>query len=112
MIIYSAKNCVNGKRYIGQTIRSLDQRKRQHLWASTHKPEISTHFYKAIQKYGKENFLWEVLDTAETQEELNIKESYWIEKYNTTNPTYGYNLKGGGHNPFLTNDVKRKIGEA
>ena len=112
MIIYEAMNIVNGKRYIGQTILTLEHRKRQHIETSKRNPSVSIHFYKAIQKYGEENFQWKVIDTAETQDELNFKESYWIELLNTTDPQIGYNLKGGGHNPFLTEEVKRKIGDA
>lgn len=101
MIIYEAMNIVNGKRYIGQTILTLEHRKRQHIETSKRNPSVSIHFYKAIQKYGEENFQWKVIDTAETQDELNFKESYWIELLNTTDPQIGYNLKGGGLNERL-----------
>ena len=112
MIIYEALNSINGKRYIGQTIRSFEERKSEHLYASKHDPSISIHFYRAIEKYGVDVFVWRVIDTAVTQEELNIKESYWIDFYDSTNPERGYNLKGGGHHPFLTDEVKKKIGDA
>ncbi len=46
---------------------------------------------------------------ASSQNELNSKESFWIAFFNTTNAMYGYNLKGGGANPFLTEEVKTKI---
>jgi group I intron endonuclease len=47
----------------------------------------------AIQKYGKENFLYEVLEECEI-EQLNEKENYWI----TTLETHlkGYNCNTGG----------------
>lgn len=112
MIVYEALNSINGKRYIGQTIRSLEERKHEHLYTSKHDPSVSIHFYRAIEKYGVEVFEWKIIDTATTQEELNIKESYWIDFYDSTNPERGYNLKGGGHHPFLTDEVKKKIGDA
>ena len=112
IVIYEAINQINGKRYIGQTTRSLENRKRQHLNASKYARSVSWHFYRAINKYGWDCFEWKIIDTAKTQEDLDAKESFWIEFFDTTDPEKGYNLKGGGYNPFLTDSVKRKIGEA
>lgn len=107
MIIYEAKNKINGKRYIGQTIRTLEERKRGHISGTG-----CSYFRRAINKYGENAFEWSIIDTAETQEELNRKESYWIDFYNTTDKMFGYNLKGGGHKPFMTDRVKKAIGDA
>ena len=112
IIIYEAINQINGKRYIGQTRNGLKHRKRQHFNASKHAQNVSWHFYRAINKYGWDHFEWKIIDYANTQEDLDVKESFWIEFFNTTDPEKGYNLKGGGYNPFLTEDVKRKIGDA
>lgn len=48
---------------------------------------------KAIHKYGRKNFTIEVLEECKV-EELNEKEIYYIEKYNTYNK--GYNSTKGG----------------
>lgn len=112
MIIYEAINKLNNKRYIGQTIHDLNKRKRQHLESSKRDVTISHHFYRALNKYGESNFEWKIIDFAETIEELNFKESFWIDFFDTTNVHKGYNLKGGGSQPFLTEEVKRKIGNA
>lgn len=112
MIIYEAKNIINEKRYIGQTQHTLEHRKRQHLATSKRDVSVSQHFYSAIRQYGDDNFQWRILDYATTQDELNEKESFWINFYNTTDPAFGYNLKGGGQYAFLTEDVKQKIGNA
>jgi hypothetical protein len=42
---------------------------------------IDTHFARAIRKYGQENFIAEIIDTADSKEELSEKEKYWIERY-------------------------------
>lgn len=110
MIIYKAENKVNGKIYIGQTIHTLEYRKKQHENSVKYKNSYA--FAKAIKKYGKENFLWEIIDTAKNIEELNEKESYYILKYHSLITENGYNLKGGGENSFLTQEVKDKIGNA
>lgn len=111
MIIYKAKNKTNNKVYIGQTIHSLQSRKLQHLNRSKYDKYL-TYFGKGIRKYGIEGFTWEIIDFAYTQEELNQKETYWIEYYKTTHSKYGYNLKGGGEKPYLTKKVKEKISKA
>lgn len=68
MIIYKATNILNGKSYIGLTTRDLNERKLEHL---RHTYTENTYFHKAINKYGKENFIWEVIDdSAKTLEEL------------------------------------------
>ena len=52
-------------------------------------------FYMAIRKYGKENFKWEIIDKANTREELDLKESFWIDFFNTYKHG-GYNMTLGG----------------
>lgn len=110
MIIYKATNLINNKTYIGQTVLDLNTRRRQH--ENSYKYKSCYAFSRAIKKYGKENFKWEVIDTATTVEELNEKESYYIEFYKSLTSQNGYNLKGGGDNSFLTEEVKQKISKA
>lgn len=54
--------------------------------------------YKAFNKHGYENFTIDIIDTAETIDELNSKEIYWISYYDSTNRDKGYNLCEGGSN--------------
>ena len=85
MIIYKTTNLINGKIYIGQSINNDPK----YLGSGV--------FLKnAIEKHGKENFLKEVIDVADSVDELNEKEIYWIEKYNSTDKNIGYNLCSGG----------------
>ncbi len=55
-----------------------------------------TQILELIQKFGKENFICELIDTAETIEELIDKERYWITNLDAKNPDVGYNIKSGG----------------
>lgn len=112
MIIYEAINTVNGKRYIGQSIHSLQCRKTQHENSVKYNRGGCRLFKRALAKYGIDSFDWKVIDTASSREELNIKESFWISFFNTTDTSCGYNLKGGGYEPFLTDDVKKSIGDS
>ena len=105
MIIYKVTNKVNGKIYIGQTVRTLEQRKWQHLDAAKH--GCKTHFYNAIRKYGEDNFVFEVIDEASSMQELNALERYYIAKFNCIKE--GYNMVDGGNNNVMFLDkVKQK----
>ena len=90
MIIYCITNKINGKQYVGQTVRSLEERYSEHC------RKLNTVVGKAIKKYGKENFNIEILDSSLIIDDLNDKETYWIKKKNTIIPN-GYNLCYGGN---------------
>ena len=87
MWIYKITNIQNNKSYIGQSIRPIEQRFHRHINDALNNI-LDTHFARAIRAYGKENFQIEVIDTALTQEELNQKEQYWIQYYNTVEDGY------------------------
>lgn len=95
-IIYMATNLINNKKYIGQTKQSLLKRKRRHIQDATNGSPLL--FHRAINKYGAENFKWEVLEDNILERELNKKESYWIKKMNSFyKENQGYNLTQGGN---------------
>lgn len=96
-IIYKATNINNNKVYIGQTVKTLQQRKREHYYASSYIG--NTVFHKAIIKYGEDNFKWEIIDYGETNKELDEKEILWISKYKSYvgwADSHGYNMAIGG----------------
>lgn len=87
MWIYRITNIQNNKVYIGQTIRPIEQRFHRHLNDATN-GVLGTHFARAVRKYGKDNFIIEEIDSAQTQSELNQKEQYWIKFYNSVEEGY------------------------
>ena len=98
-VIYKITNLLSGKSYIGQTV-NFEQRKKDHLKA---KDNYSIH--KALRKYGKENFSWELLEENVPQNLLNEREIYWIKYYNTY--FNGYNeTKGGDDGTALVKWIK------
>lgn len=100
MIIYKITNLINQKIYIGQTIRTLEERFGEHR-RSTHE----FHLHNAIRKYGPQNFTAEIIDTATSRDELNEKEIYWINYYKSD--ITGYNMKpGGSYNPMHVESIK------
>ena len=103
MWIYKITNIQNQKVYIGQTIRPIEQRFHRHINDAMNNI-LDTHFARAIRKYGKDNFIIEKIDSAKTQNELNKKEQYWIQYYNSVNN--GYNetdaINKCGGNTYLS----------
>ena len=106
MVVYRITNTVNRKVYIGQTIQPLKDRWKRHLSDARHGSEYAIH--KAIRKYGKEKFEIDVIDTATDRDELDLKEIYWINVYNSISPN-GYNLCEGGRTPRWTNETREKV---
>lgn len=91
--IYCATNIINNKKYIGQTTRELKRRKNEHITQADNGSDLAIH--QAIRKYGEGNFEWSIIDQAYNQEELDNKEIYWIDFYNTYYED-GYNMALGG----------------
>lgn len=110
-VIYYAKNKINGKYYIGKTMKTLKDRKRRHISSVNNGSDLC--FHRAIRKYGEENFEWNVLFESSNKNDLNKLEKFYINKYDTYNN--GYNLTYGGDGSsgrVLSNETKMKIGKA
>lgn len=96
--IYKITNQVNGKCYIGQSV-NIARRWRDHKKTSSDASydTYNSSLHKAFKKYGLENFSFEVLEEC-LQGNLNAREVYWIDYFNSNNPQCGYNLTPGGDN--------------
>jgi group I intron endonuclease len=89
-VIYKATNLINNKIYIGQTINFKSR-------INSHSRKFDTKcLYNAIKKYGKENFKWEIIDSASSKQELDFKEILYIMGYNSYSHANGYNISMGG----------------
>ena len=86
--IYRITCKINGKQYVGQTTRTVEERFKEHA-------KTDSFIGKAIRKYGKKNFKMETLEECATLEELNAAEKKWIKESNCKVPN-GYNLTDGG----------------
>ena len=104
MFIYLITNQLNGKTYVGQTIRDPKDRWYRHCSTNPGNMRIGN----AIKKNGKENFTFEVVDSASSLEELDNKEQEWIAAKNSIRN--GYNSTYGGnkcHNQTEESNEKR-----
>lgn len=103
--IYKITNKINNKSYIGQSI-DIKARFSQHKLHAFDNRRDSYNFtiYKAIRKYGIENFNFEIIEIC-SKEDLNKKEKYWIKYYDSYNN--GYNMTTGGDTS--TNHTDKKV---
>lgn len=93
MVVYLITNKENNKKYIGQTIGTLDRRWKRHV-ADSLSNRSDTKFSRAIRKYGKDSFKVEVIYETENKDELDTVEKEMIKKYNSI--LEGYNSCDGG----------------
>lgn len=90
--IYIIKNIITNTVYIGKSI-NINNRLRDHKSSLISNKHKNKYLQRAFNKYGLENFLFEILEECEC-EKLNEKEIYYIKKFNSLNE--GYNMTGGG----------------
>lgn len=107
-IIYILRNKINHEVYIGQTWQSLEDR-----WNYGHGYHGCIKIDRAIIKYGKDNFYYEILITCISQEEADYWETYYIEKFDSVNN--GYNICSSGNGCMTgrkhTEESKKKMSQ-
>lgn len=94
--IYKITNLINGKSYIGQT-NNVKRRFQEHKNPAEAADGTSKLLHRAIQKYGVENFSFEILE--EDIENYDERERYWIKHYHSLSDENGYNIAEGGSAP-------------
>lgn len=105
MIIYKIVNKINGKMYIGQTIRPFSVRKYGHYKAYLN--GVHTKLYDAMRKYGWDNFEFVPICSCLNVDTLNKLETFFIRHFNTVEN--GYNMyEGGDSNPMFNVEIKNK----
>lgn len=108
MLIYAIENTISGKKYVGQTITSLNHRFRRGHLSKARTGRISSPLHATIRKYGENNFKAFILEECSSREELNEREKYWIKELKTLVPV-GYNLLEGGDARSHKQETKDKI---
>lgn len=105
--IYKITNIVNNKVYIGSTIRSFSKRWGEHRRGLRDNKHHSTYLQNSWNKYGKDNFIFEIIEELHNKDEIyiNSKEELWINYYNSCNSKFGYNNEN-------IIDNKRNLSEA
>ena len=87
--IYKTTNFINGIIYIGQ-----------HVSNNTKYFGSGKLLKESIKEFGIENFKNEILEYCSTNEELNVREKFWIKHFNSVDKNIGYNISSGGGKPY------------
>lgn len=111
--VYKVINKINGKIYIGETLNSVEKRFYQHCKDAYNKTYWNYYFYRAIRKYGSENFevitLEQVININRRllkEQILKLEEKYILE-YNSFKS--GYNSNSGGRHPLEVSQETREL---
>lgn len=90
--IYRITDLTTEKSYIGQSV-DIKERFRQHIKSALTYGKATNKLYSTMQKSGVHNFTFEILEEV-SRENLNERETYWIEFYKTKD--FGLNTTRGG----------------
>lgn len=92
--IYKITNILNGKVYIGQS-QDINRRWKEHRYRAfqSNAQQYEGYLYRAIRKYGIDNFTFEILEECKIAD-LDEKEKYYIDLYDSYKN--GYNETAGG----------------
>ena len=104
----------NGKMYIGQTSQKPEARWNngrgycRRIKGKYAQPLMARAVHKIPWEYWEHEVVYEGL----TAEEANLYEEWLIYLGWSDNPEYGYNIRKGGSNSGLSEETKKKIGDA
>lgn len=110
--VYLATNTVNGKLYVGKAM-DLARRQNEHLGDARRDMPRSA-LGRAIRKYGRQAFTFDVLEEYESEDDALWWEGWWIQYLSTKTP-HGYNVTDGGRGAVgvvFSPERRKKISEA
>jgi group I intron endonuclease len=97
MGIYQIRNLVNGKKYVGSAFNFYN-RFRCHLSNLNKNKHDNDHLQKSFNKYGSDNFVFELIEKVEDSKILYSREEKYIREFFGDNC---YNMKINNNNPFI-----------
>ena len=103
-VVYKITNKTNGKVYIGQTLRYIEDRFEEYRRLLGVNPYLS----KAIKKYGINNFDFGIIEYC-TPTTLNEREKYHILTHGACNRAIGYNIESGGSKSSPSEETVTKM---
>lgn len=99
MLIYKITNTITGDFYIGKTSKTKEQRFKKHIYNASY--GIDTYLYRAIRKYGKDNFIIEEVENQLNNLSIDKREKFWIDNLNPK-----YNMTKGGEGGDTSKSLK------
>ena len=84
--------------YVGQTIKSIEDRWLEHKRTGlrTTGPNLGFAIHAVMRKYGVQNFSIQLIESIIDNNNLNDREKFWIKELHTHISEQGYNLTWGG----------------
>jgi group I intron endonuclease len=105
MQIYKITNTVNGKIYIGQTIQK-NPKMRWYAHCDYVRKGRKSYLYDSMRKHGVDKFQLEIIDHADTIDDLNLKEQQWLDYYRSIGIVYN-NREAGGNKIHSQESIAR-----
>ncbi len=90
--VYQIRNTINDRIYIGSSF-DIAARWREHKYDLRMNKHRNQHLQNAYNKYGKEAFVYEVLEILDSTEHQFEREQYWMDLKEACNKKKGYNIQ-------------------
>lgn len=89
----------SGKQYVGKSTIDPDQKSVLYQSAAKYFPNVKRPILESIRKYGWDKMKFVIIERNDnwTSDELNQREKFWIQNYNTLNAGYNVTAGGDGH---------------
>lgn len=116
--IYKITNIINNKIYVGQAgkgLNTIEGRIKSHKYDLKNNKHGNKHLQSSYNKYtllyGEYCFTFEIIEECK-KDELDDKETYWINFYKSYDRKYGYNKDFGGSKGIPTKETKQKMSDS
>lgn len=112
-VIYKITTKTNNKIYIGSA-SYYDKRIGTHISRLRKNEHDNIHLQNAYNKYGEEDFVFEILEHVEQKEKLLEREQYYMDIHNVCDPKIGYNISKKAESRIgckMSCEAKKKIGD-
>ena len=108
--VYKITNKINGKFYIGSSV-DIEHRWQQHVNALKGNYHCNIHLQSAWNKYGSENFNFEILEECK-DDIVRKREQYYIDNTHCLNRNIGYNISPQTDMSLKSDETKKKISDS
>lgn len=102
-VIYKITSKANDKKYVGST-ENFERRKRQHISTLKSNEHRNHRLQSEWDRFGEDNFIFEIIDTTDTYDKALEIEQYWMDKYDSFKRENGFNIS-----PTAGNTTGRRL---